>query len=125
MINMKKNLKTNYEALHALDDRAREYLAYMNATLKGASDDLYICHPNGKKEWVSDIEFANKYLLERNPYVVYEEGNENEPLEEFDTLDRLKEWCYLQKAGAIATGKKPCEFYYNYCYSVEEMGGYI
>ena len=28
-----KHLKTNHEALHALDDRAREYLAYMNATV--------------------------------------------------------------------------------------------
>lgn len=121
-----KNLKTNHEALHALDDRAREYLAYMNATLKGASDDLYICYPNGKKEWVSDISFVNKYLLSENPYVVYEAGNENdEPLEEFDSLDRLKEWCYLQKASAIACGKKPLEYYYNYCYSVEEGGDFI
>ena len=37
-----KHLKTNHEALHALDDRAREYLAYMNATLKGASAYMYI-----------------------------------------------------------------------------------
>ena len=104
-----KNLKTNHEALHALDDRAREYLAYMQATLKGASDD-----------------FANKYLLSENPYIVYESGNENdEPLEEFDSIDRLKEWCYLQKAAAIASGKKPLEYYYNYCYSVEEGGDFL
>ena len=61
-----------------------------------------------------------------NPYVVYESGNENdEPLEEFDSIDRLKEWCYLQKASAIACGKKPIEYYYNYCYSVEEGGDFI
>ena len=121
-----KHLKTNHEALHALDDRAREYLAYMNATLKGATDDLYICYPNGKKEWVRDISFANKFLLSENPYVVYEAGNENdEPLEEFDSLDRLKEWCYLQKAVDLASGNEPKEYYYNYCYSVEEGGDFI
>ena len=121
-----KHLKTNHEALHALDDRAREYLAYMNATLKGASDDLYICYPSGKKEWVKDIAFANKYILSENPYVVYEAGNENyEPLAEFYSLDRLKEWCYLQKAASIASGNEPKEYYYNYCYSVEERGDYI
>ena len=121
-----KNLKTNHEALHALDDRAREYLLYMNATLKGESDDLYICYPNGKKEWVRDIDFVNKYLLSENPYVVYEAGNENnEPLKEFYSLDRLKEWCYLQKAADIASGNKARHFYYNYCYSVEEGGGFV
>ena len=121
-----KNLKTNHEALHALDDRAREYLLYMNATLKGASDDLYICYPNGKKEWVRDIEFANKYLLSENPYVVFVAGtDDSDHLAEFDDLDRLKEWCYLQKAAAIASGKKPLEYYYNYCYSVEEGGDFI
>ena len=120
------NLKTNHEALHALDDRAREYLIYMNATLKGASDDLYICYPNGKKEWVRDIEFANKYLLSENPYVVFVAGTtDSDHLAEFDNLDRLKEWCYLQKAAAIACGKKPLEYYYNYCYSVEEGGDFI
>ena len=102
-----KHLKTNHEALHSLDDRAREYLAYMNATLKGASDDLYICYPNGKKEWVRDIEFANKYLLSENPYVVFVAGTEDsDHLAEFYDLDGLKEWCYLQKATAIACGKK-------------------
>ena len=121
-----KHLKTNHEALHALDDRAREYLSYMHATLKGASDDLYICYPNGKKEWVRDIEFANKYLLSENPYVVFVAGTgDSDHLEEFDSLDRLKEWCYLQKAAAIACGKKPLEYYYNYCYSVEEVGDFI
>ena len=121
-----KNLKTNHEALHALDDRAREYLAYMHATLKGESDDLYICYPNGKKEWVRDIDFANKYLLSENPYVVFVAGTvDSDHLAEFDNLDRLKEWCYLQKAAAIASGKKPLEYYYNYCYSVEEGGDFI
>ena len=121
-----KNLKTNHEALHALDDRAREYLAYMQATLKGASDELYLCYPNGKKERLGDINTANKYLELLNPYVVYESGNENdEPLEEFDSLDRLKEWCYLQKAASIASGKEPLVYYYNYCYSVEEGGDII
>ena len=121
-----KHLKTNHEALHALDDRSREYLLYMNATLKGKSDNLYVCYPSGKKEWVRDISFANKFLLSENPYVVYEAGNENdEPLEEFDSLDRLKEWCYLQKAASIASGNDPLEYYYNYCYSVEERGDYI
>ena len=123
---MNKKLLTNHEALHALDDRAREYLAYMNATLKGASDDLYICYPNGKKEWVRDIDFANKYLLSENPYVVFVAGTaDSDHLAEFDDLDRLKEWCYLQKAAAIACGKKPLEYYYNYCYSVEEGGEFI
>ena len=123
---MEKHLKTNHEALHALDDRAREYLAYMNATLKGPSDDLYICYPNGKKEWVRDIEFANKYLLSENPYVVFVAGTvDSDHLAEFDDLDRLKEWCYLQKAAAIACGKKPLEYYYNYCYSVEEAGDFV
>ena len=121
-----KNLKTNYEALHALDDRAREYLIYMNATLKGKSDDLYICYPSGKKERVRDIAFANKYLLSENPYVVFVAGTEDsDHLAEFDDLDRLKEWCYLQKAASIASGKEPLEYYYNYCYSVEERGDYI
>ena len=121
-----KYLKTNPEALHALDDRAREYLAYMHATLKGATDDLYICYPNGKKEWVRDISFANKYLLSENPYVLYVAGDENdEPLKEFDDLDRLKEWCYLQKAADLASGNEPKEYYYNYCYSVEEGGDFI
>ena len=121
-----KNLKTNHEALHALDDRAREYLVYMNATLKGTSDDLYICYPNGKKEWVRDIDFANKYLLSENPYVVFVAGTvDSDHLAEFVDLDRLKEWCYLQKAAAIAAGKKPLEYYYNYCYSVEEAGDFI
>lgn len=121
-----KNLKTNHEALHALDDRAREYLAYMNATLKGASDDLYICYPNGKKEWLGEIRLANNCLELLNPYVVYVAGDENdEPLKEFVDLDRLKEWCYLQKAADIASGNEPKEYYYNYCYSVEERGGYI
>ena len=120
-----KNLKTNHEALHALDDRAREYLAYMNATLKGPSDDLYLFYPNGKKEWLGEIRLANNCLKLLNPYVVYEKGYENEPLEMFDDLDRLKEWCYLQKAAAIACGKKPLEYYYNYCYSVEEGGDFI
>ena len=121
-----KNLKTNHEAMHMLTDRAREYLAYMQATLKGLSDELYIFYPNGKKEWLGDINTANKYLELLNPYVVYESGNENdEPLEEFDSIDRLKEWCYLQKAAAIASGKKPLEYYYNYCYSVEEGGAFI
>ena len=121
-----KNLKTNHEALHALDDRAREYLSYMNATLKGASDDLYICYPNGKKEWVRDIAFANKYLLSENPYVVFVAATEStKPLREFDDLDRLKTWCYLQKAADIASGNEPKEYYYNYCYSVEERGDYI
>ena len=123
---MNKKMSTNHEALHALDDRAREYLAYMDATLKGAVDDLYICYPNGKKEWVRDIDFANKYLLSENPYVVYEAGNENnEPLKEFYSLDRLKEWCYLQKAADIAAGNEPKQYYYNYCYSVEEGGDFI
>ena len=121
-----KYLKTNPEALRALDDRAREYLAYMHATLKGATDDLYICYPNGKKEWVRDISFANKYLLSENPYVLYVAGDENdEPLKEFDDLDRLKEWCYLQKAADLASGNEPKEYYYNYCYSVEEGGDFI
>ena len=121
-----KNLKTNHEALHALDDRAREYLAYMNATLKGTSDDLYICYPSGKKEWVRDISRANKYILSENPYVVFVAGTEDtEPLREFDNLDRLKMWCYLQKAADIASGNEPKEYYYNYCYSVEERGDYI
>ena len=121
-----KNLKTNHEAIHALDDRAREYLLYMNATLKGASDELYLCYPKDKKEWLGDINTANKHLELLNPYVVYELGNENdEPLEEFDSLDRLKEWCYLQKAASIACGKKPLEYYYNYCYSVEEEGDFV
>ena len=121
-----KNLKTNHEALHALDDRAREYLAYMNATLKGATDDLYICYPSGKKEWVRDISLANKYILSENPYVVFVAGTEDtEPLREFDNLDRLKMWCYLQKAADIAAGNEPKEYYYNYCYSVEERGDYI
>ena len=123
---MNKKLLTNHEAMHMITDRAREYLAYMNATLKGESDGLYICYPNGKKEWLGDINTANKYLELLNPYVVYESGNENdEPLEEFDSIDRLKEWCYLQKASAIACGKKPLEYYYNYCYSVEEGGDFI
>ena len=121
-----KNLKTNHEAMHMITDRAREYLAYMQATLKGLTDELYIFYPNGKKEWLGDINTANKYLELLNPYVVYESGNENdEPLAEFDDLDRLKEWCYLQKAAAIASGKKPLEYYYNYCYSVEEGGDFI
>ena len=121
-----KHLKTNHEVMHMLTDRAREYLAYMQATLKGLSDELYIFYPNGKKEWLGDINTANKYLELLNPYVVYESGNENdEPLEEFDSIDRLKEWCYLQKASAIACGKKPIEYYYNYCYSVEEGGDFI
>ena len=59
---MEKHLKTNYEALHALDDRAREYLLYMHATLKGAD---------------------------------------------------------------IASGNEPKEYYYNYCYSVDEGGDFI
>ena len=119
-------MKTNHEAMHMITDRAREYLAYMQATLKGASDELYLCYPNGKKEWLGDINTANKYLELLNPYVVYVAGDENdEPLEEFDDLDRLKEWCYLQKAAAIACGKKPLEYYYNYCYSVEEGGEFI
>ena len=110
----KKILLTNHEALHLLDYRAREYLSYMNATLKGTDNDLYICYPNGKKEWFRHIEFANKYLLDQNPYVVYEAGNENdEPLKEFDRLDRLKEWCYLQKAADIAAGDEPKQYYYN------------
>ena len=121
-----KNLKTNHEALHMITDRAREYLLYMNATLKGASDELYLCYPNGKKEWLGEIRLANHCLELLNPYVVYEAGDENdEPLKEFDSLDRLKEWCYLQKASAIACGKKPIEYYYNYCYSVEEGGEFI
>ena len=122
---MNKKLLTNHEALHALDDRAREYLLYMNATLKGESDDLYLFYPNGKKEWLGEIRLANNCLELLNPYVVYEKGYENEPLEMFDSLDRLKEWCYLQKAAAIAAGKKPLEYYYNYCYSVEEGGDFI
>ena len=121
-----KHLKTNHDALHALDDRAREYLLYMRATLKGASDDLYICYPNGKKEWVRDIDFANKNLLSKNPYVVYESGNQNgEPLEEFDSRDRLIEWCYLQKAADIAAGNEPKEYYFNYCYTENEWGDFI
>ena len=123
---MEKHLKTNHEALHALDDRAREYLAYMRATLKGASDDLYICYPNGTKKWVRDINFANKYLLSENPYVVFVAGTEDSDcLAEFDDLDRLKEWCYLQKAADIALGNEPKQYYYNYCYSVEEGGNFI
>ena len=101
-----KNLKTNHEAMHMLTDRAREYLAYKQATLKGASDELYLCYPNGKKEWLGDINTANKYL------------------ETLNRFKRLTEWCYLQKAEAIACGKKPLE-YYNYCYSVEEGGDLI
>lgn len=121
-----KNLKTNHEAMHMITDRAREYLAYMHATLKGASDELYLCYPNGKKEWLGDINTANKYLELLNPYVVYVAGDENgEPLEEFDSLDRLKEWCYLQKAADIASRNEPKEYYYNYCYSVEEGGDFI
>lgn len=121
-----KNLKTNHEAMHMITDRAREYLAYMQATLKGASDELYLCYPNGKKEWLGDINTANKYLELLNPYVVYEAGNENdEPLKEFDDLDRLKEWCYLQKAADLTSGNEPKEYYYNYCYSVEEGGDFI
>ena len=121
-----KNLKTNHDALHCLNDRAREYLAYMHATLKGASDDLYLCYPNGKKEWLGEIRLANHCLELLNPYVVYVAGNENdEPLERFDSLDRLKEWCYLQKAADIASGNEPKEYYYNYCYSFEERGDYI
>ena len=121
-----KNLKTNHEALHMITDRAREYLLYMNATLKGASDELYLCYPNGKKEWLGEIRLANHCLELLNPYVVYEAGDENdEPLKEFDSLDRLKEWCYLQKAAAIACGEKPIEYYYNYCYSVEGRGDFI
>ena len=123
---MHKKTFTNHETLHALDDRATEYLADMNATLKGASDELYLCYPNGKKEWLGDINTANKYLELLNPYVVFVAGTEDsDHLSEFDDLDRLKEWCYLQKAAAIASGKKPLEFYYNYCYSVEEGGGFI
>ena len=92
--------------MHMITDRAREYLAYMNSTLKGSSDELYLCYPNGKQEWLGDINTANKYLELLNPYVVYESGNENdEPLEEFDSIDRLKECCYLQKADAITSGK--------------------
>jgi len=121
-----KHLKTNHEAMHMITDRAREYLAYMHATLKGASDEIYLCYPNGKKEWLGDINTANKYLELLNPYVVYVAGDENdEPLEEFDSLDRLKEWCYLQKASDIATGNEPKQYYYNYCYSVEEGGDFI
>ena len=121
-----KNLKTNHEAMHMITDRAREYLAYMNATLKGASDDLYLCYPNGKKEWLGEIRLANHCLELLNPYVAYEVGIENdEPLEMFDSLDRLKEGCYLQKAADIASGNEPKEYYYNYCYSVEERGDYI
>ena len=123
---MEKHLKTNYEAMHMITDRAREYLAHIDETLKGASDDLYICYPNGKKEWVRDIEFANKYLLSENPYVVFVAGTvDGEPLKEFDDLNRLKTWCYLQKAADIASGNEPKEYYYNYCYSVEERGDYI
>ena len=117
-----KHLKTNHEALHALDDRAREYLSYMNATLKGASDALYLFYPNGKKEWLGDIRLANNCLELLNPYVVYEKGYENEPLEMFDSLDRLKAWCYLQKAADIAAGNEPKQYY---CYSVEEGGDFI
>ena len=121
-----KNLKTNHDALHCLNDRAREYLEYMNATIKGPDNDLYICYPTGKKLWVRDIAYANKYLLSENPYVVYVAGDENdEPLKEFDDLDRLKEWCYLQKAADIAAGNEPKQYYYNYCYSVEEGGDFI
>ena len=82
-------------------------------------------YPNGKKEWLGEIRLANNCLELLNPYVVYEKGYENEPLEMFDSLDRLKEWCYLQKATSIASGKKPIEYYYNYCYSVEEGGDFI
>ena len=121
-----KNLKTNHEAMHMITDRAREYLAYMNATLKGASDKLYLCYPNGKKEWLGDINTANKYLELLNPYVVFVADTEDsDQLAEFDSLDRLKEWCYLQKAAAIASGKEPLVYYYNYCYSVEEGGDII
>ena len=123
---MNKKMSTNHEALHALDDRAREYLAYMNATLKGASDKLYLCYPNGKKEWLGDINTANKYLELLNPYVVFVADTEDsDQLAEFDSLDRLKEWCYLQKAASIASGKEPLVYYYNYCYSVEEGGDII
>ena len=118
-------MKTNHEAMHMITDRAREYLAYMNATLKGASDDLYLFYPNGKKEWLGETRLANHCLELLNPYVVYEKGYENEPLEMFDSLDGLKEWCYLQKAAAIACGKTPLEYYYNYCYSVKEGGDFI
>ena len=121
-----KHLKANHEAMHMITDRAREYLAYMNATLKGASDELYLCYPNGKKEWLGDINTANKYLELLNPYVVFVAGTEDcDHLVEFDDLDRLKEWCYLQKAASIASGNKPLEYYYNYCYSVEEGGDFI
>ena len=121
-----KHLKTNHEAMHMLTDRAREYLVYMRATLKGASDELYVCYPNGKKEWVRDIDFANKYLSSKNPYVVFVADTEDsDQLAEFDSLDRLKEWCYLQKAASIASGKEPLVYYYNYCYSVEEGGDLI
>ena len=123
---MNKKMTTNHEAMHMLTDRAMEYLSYMNATLKGASDELYVCYPNGKKDWVGDLNCANKYLEMLNPYVVFVAGTEDsDHLAEFDDLDRLKEWCYLQKAAAIASGNKPCEYYYNYCYSVEEGGDFI
>ena len=123
---MNKKLLTNHEALHALDDRAREYLAYMKATLKGATDELYLCYPNGKKEWLGDVNTANKYLELLNPYVVFVADTANsDHLAEFNDLDRLKEWCYLQKAASIASGKKPLEYYYNYCYSVEEGGDFV
>lgn len=121
-----KQVKTNHEAMHMLSDRAREYLAYMNATIKGNSNDLEIYYPNGKRDWLGDINVADKYLKVLNPYVVYETSNENdEPLEEFDDLDRLKEWCYLQKASDIATGHEPRQFYYKYCYCVEEGGDFV
>ena len=122
-----KNLKTNHEALNALDDRAREYLAYMNATLKGASDDLYICYPNGKKEWVRDIAFANKYLLSENPYAIWFDGDQDdEPcIQTFDTFEEMKMWAHLTRAIAILEKSDEPTFYWNYAYSVNEKGGYF
>ena len=79
-----------------------------------------------EKEWLGDINTANKYLELLNPYVVFVAStDDSDHLAEFDSLDRLKEWCYLQKAASIACGKKPLEYYYNYCYSVEEGGDFV
>ena len=80
------------------------------------------CKENHKRE----LQELQKYLELLNPYVVFVAGTEDsDHLEEFDDLDRLKEWCYIQKAADVVSGNEPKQYYYNYCYSVEEGGDFI
>ena len=122
-------MKKDVEMYHVLDDRAKEYVHWMDAEVCSEfGTGYYLKHRNGNTEFIGRTSSAaNKFLVDKNPYAIWFDGDQDdEPcIRTFDTFEEMKMWAHLTRATAILEGSEEPVYYWNYSYSVNEKGGYF